>query len=159
VFKSLLASYGRQNLLVPLNVNESGEPITGGEHRPEAMPVFPRPAGDVVCDADVERAKRLVRHDVKPTTHHLAIFTVMRLRKYQPHAEFAVRVATSPGLALAQVARTSRAMTGFASQAVTEFVSRAVTGFASRAMTEFVSRTTTGEEAEALRRSSRRMLA
>jgi hypothetical protein len=63
------------------------------------------------------------------------MIAVARLRKYQPHSEFTVRIGTSPVPVLAKVARTSRAMTEFVGRATTEFVGRATTEFVRRVMT------------------------
>ena len=133
--ESFLASDGCQNLLVPFDINESSEPITRGEHRSNTLPMFPGASANVVRDPNIEGTECLVRHDVKPTAHHPAMIAVARLRKYQPHSEFTVRIGTSPVPVLAKVARTSRAMTEFVGRATTEFAGRATTEFVRRVMT------------------------
>ena len=69
-FHRLLASDGILDPSVMFRIDKLGEIVSFAESRAPTFAMLPNARRDVACDADVERAKRLVGHDVDPAAPH-----------------------------------------------------------------------------------------
>jgi hypothetical protein len=134
VLEPLLPPDRRHDVLMPFREHQMGEPVPGRETRTGADAMFPGPAANIVRNAGIQRAERLIRHDVNPAAPHRATIAASRLSKCEQRGDTrnltgaAARtsvVANLPDLNLVairpagrgdvpdRVARSSRAMTFF----------------------------------------------
>ena len=108
---------GRDDIVERLVVDETYNFILGSISGANALAMFPGAAGDIVCNANIERSKWPIGHDVNPSAFHRAIVAAERLRKFEQGGgsvrslrRFAAGSLTRPAVPV-RMARSSRAMT------------------------------------------------